>query len=286
MFILKIENEIGDIFKLTQNENNFQITNIEGLNPPNAQIKHINVAGRDGALFNSSKLETRNIVITVKINGDVEKNRLLLYNYFRTKEWCKIFYKNGSRDVFIEGYVEILEVELFTNAQMAQISIICPDPYFKDLETIVDDISKVISKFSFPFSINIGNPIVISSLEPQKVTNVKNTGESETGLIIDTAFKGNVDKFEIRNIETGERFILNYSFIDDDNLSINCNKGSKAVTLLRNGIEYNLLPYISKGSTFFQLRTGDNDFSYLADDGVNDHLINISFKHYNIYRGV
>lgn len=286
MFSLKIENAKGAVLELTNNEGNYQVTKIDGLNPPNANINTSNYANGDGASFNSSRIPNRQIVITVYINGDVEKNRLKLYKYFRNKEWCKIYFKSESRDVFIEGYVQTLEAPQFTQKQVAQIAILCPNPYFKDVDTIVQSISKVLKLFTFPFSINVNEPIAFSSLELERVTNVINDSESETGLIINATFMGTVDKLEIRNVDTGENFIIDYEFIENDKLVINCNRGSKSVTLTRNAVEYNLIPYVRSGSTFFQLGIGDNNFSFLADEGENDMLVDIRFKYYKVYLGV
>lgn len=286
MFTLKIENAKGAVLELTNNEDNYQITNIDGLNPPNANINTSSYANGDGSSFNSSRIPNRQIVITVHINGDVESNRLKLYKYFRNKEWCKIYFKNESRDVFIEGYVQTLEAPQFTQKQVAQIAILCPNPYFKDIETIVQSISKVIKQFTFPFSININEPIAFSSLEIEKVTNVINDSESETGLIINVTFMGTVNKLEIRNIDTGENFIIDYEFIKNDKLVINCNRGSKSVILTRDAIEYNLIPNVQSESTFFQLGIGDNNFSFLADEGENDFLVDIHFNYYKVYLGV
>ena len=136
MFTLKVENSKGAILELTDNEENYQITKISGLNPPNANINTSNYANSDGFSFDSSRIPNRQVVITVYINGDVEKNRLTLYKYFRNKEWCKIYYESESRNVYIEGYVQTLEVSPFDMKQIAQISILCPNPYFKDLEKV------------------------------------------------------------------------------------------------------------------------------------------------------
>lgn len=286
MFELKIENANGQELTLTQNESNYQVYQIDGLNPPMAQINTSKVAGMDGSKFNSSKLQERNVVIYIKLHGDIEANRLKLYSYFPTSQYCKIYYKNGSRNVFVEGYVETNEVTPFTNNERMQVSIICPYPYFKDLNEIVTDISKVIKKFIFPFSINIDYPIPFSTIELNQVTNVINNSESETGLIINVNFNDDVSKLEIRNTDTGENMILNYNFLEDDYLLIDCNKGSKRITLTREGAEYNLIPYLQRGSTFFQVRAGDNKFTYLADDGSSDQLVLVRFRHYNVYRGV
>lgn len=286
MFTLKIETSDKSLVELTQNETKYQVVSITGLNPPQAQINTSSIAGMDGGLFNSAKLQTRNIVITIRINGDVERNRLNLYKYFRTKDYCKIYYKNGSRDVFIEGYVENVDCDYFTKSELAQISIICPNPYFKDLEIMTDDISKVIQMFKFPFTINMNAPIPFSKIETNKVTDIVNTSESETGLIIYASFYGNVRNFEIRNTGTGENMRIIYPFIDGDVLTVDCNKGNKSIILTRDARKINLVPYLRKGSTFLQLNSGDNHFSYLADEGLSDQLVSIQFEHYNIYRGV
>lgn len=286
MYTLKIENTKNDILTLTQNESDFQIFKVEGLNPPQAQINVSKIAGLDGSKFNSSKLLERNIVIYVKINGDIEANRLRLYKYFNPKEWCKIYYKNGSRDVFIEGYAETIECDIFSNNEIMQISILCPNPYFKAVNEIVDDISKISALFEFPFSINANNPIPFSNIDLQKITNVINDSESDTGLTIEIEFLDSVNKLEIKNIITGEDITLNHSFLANDTVIIDTNKGSKSVSLIRGGIKSNIFTSLKKGSIFFQLSIGDNFFSYLADSGASDEKVFIKFSHYTIYRGV
>ena len=183
MFTCKIENNRNNILTLTQIESVYQIIDISGLNPPKAQI---------------------NTSLTIKINGDVEKNRINLYKFFRIKELCKFYYKNSTRDVYIEGYVETVDVDLFTNNEIMQISILCPNPYFKNAEEIIDDISKVLSAFEFPFAINTSEPIPFSNIDISKITNVYNNSESETGVIIEMDFLGTVNTIQIRNTQTGK----------------------------------------------------------------------------------
>lgn len=300
MFKCKIENIKNNILTLTQDESNYQVLSITGLNPPKAQINTSTIAGLDGSKFNSSKLENRNIVITIKINGDIEANRINLYKYFATKQWCKFYYENEHRNVYIDCYVENFECDLFVKDEIAQISLICPNPYFKDMETIIDDISKALAAFEFPFahgSKGATNPSVpkdtstdsaveFSTIDISRITNVYNDSESETGLIIKIDVFGTISKLNIKNTQTGESFILNYSFLENDRIIIDTNKGQKSVVLIRNGVTSNLFSAVRKGSTFFQLTIGDNFFGYTADNGSSDDLVHIVFEHYNIYRGV
>lgn len=287
MFEAKIENSSGNVLTLTGNEPVYQLINITGLNPPNAQINTTTIVGLDGAVFNSSKLQTRNLVLTIKINGNIEQNRLLLYSYFKTKDWCKFYYSNNTLDVSIEGYVETVECDLFTNSETAQISILCPYPYFRSISEVIEDSSNVLKRFVFPFSININDPIVISTLEDNGGIAVYNSSESETGVVVYIDFLDSASSVEIKNVITGDDFEIDYSFLANDTVIINTNKGKKSITLLRNGIISNLFSALQSGSVFFQLSPGVNNFEYLVSGSLaNNDDITITFKYYNIYRGV
>ena len=284
MFICKVENTRNNILTLTQNEDNFQVLKITGLNPPKAQINTTKMATLDGKKFNSSTLNERNIVITVKLNGDVEKNRIRLYSFFRPKEWCKFYYKNSSRNVFIEAYTENVECDLFTDNETMQISLLCPEPYFKDVQEIIDDISKILSKFEFPFSID-EDGIELSTLDTSKITNIHNISEMDTGVTINIDIYSHIEKLLIKNTSTGETLTLNYQFQSNDKVIINTNKGHKSIKLIRNAETINIFSAIEKSSAFFRLNIGDNFFSYLADDGENDSFVHIVFRRNTLYGG-
>lgn len=288
MYTAKIENRNGDLMILTGDEPVYQIISIQGLNPPPAKINTTTVVGLDGARYNSARLETRNLVLTVKINGAVEQNRLRLYRYFRTKEWCTFYYSNGSLDVNIEGYVETVECDLFSNAEMAQISILCPFPYFRSISEIVADSSTVFAQFVFPFTINLGEPVVISTIEDESdgSVDVYNGSESETGVILEIEFDDAASTIEVKNTSTGDDLKLSYSFQAGDKVVVNTNKGEKSITLIRGGVLSNIFSALQPGSTFFQLIIGNNHFEYLVDGVANTEDVSLIFRYYNLYRGV
>ena len=281
MYTAKIQNKNGNILVLTQKEQVYQLQSIEGLNPPHGTVNTTVIVGMDGALYNSAKLETREIVITLKINGDAEQNRLALYSYFRTKEWCRFFYTNESRNVYIDGYVTNVECSLFEQEEIAQITILCPSPYFSDLTEIVDDISSTVSLFTFPFSINQDEPIPISERIENREANVINSSETEVGITIEVTFFSAANSVEIRNATTGEDITVEYSFQNLDVLKIVTVKGKKNLRLMRDGSEINLFPALVKGSVLFQLQVGSNILEYQSDGDVN-----IKLYHSNLYRGV
>ena len=286
MFRLEVENATGAALVLTGKEAQYQVINIEGLNPAPAQINTTPIANLDGALFNSSRLDVKNIVITIRINGDVERNRLRLYDYFPTKERVTIYYSNDTRDVFIEGYVENLECDLFNISELAQISVLCPDPYFQSIDELVTDISNTIALFHFPFAIDYDDPVPISEYEISRITNVYNEGSSETGVIIDILAKSDFSSITIQNVQTGDGLTLDYAFLTNDEIIINTNKGHKSVFLIRSGRSTNIFTAVRRDSVFFQLKAGDNLFGYVVNGDLQNEDVNIRFTRRTIYRGV
>lgn len=287
MFTASLENSRGNVITLTGDEADYQIISIAGLNPPSAHLNTSSVAGLDGAMFNSARLNTRNIVITAKINGDVEANRQNLYTYCPTKEKVRFFFQNNNRNVYIDGYVENVECDLFTNDERMQISIICPQPYFMDMSDTQVNGSSVTALFTFPFTIEQDNPIPFSQYVLDNVIDLYNDSENEIGCIIDIDVADDVSSILIRNTGTGDTFTLSGSFVEDDHITIDTIKGQKSVTLLRNGVYSNLFSAMQRGSVFFQLAAGDNFFSYVVDgDASNNNDITIMFTFYKMYRGV
>lgn len=283
MFTLKVENKSKQVLKLTQDESNYQVINIEGLEPPKSNIFTNPIANMQGEKFKSSKLEMRNIVFTIKVNGDAEQNRLNLYSYFGTGKWCKIYYKNGLRDVYIEGYCETIECPLFTMNQQMQISIICPDPYLKSVEMISVEISKLLGVFTFPFAI-AEEGIPFSNFIPNRKTEIVNTGEADTGLIITliSPVDGVVNP-TIYDTDTGEFMRIETTMNNGDEIIINTNKGQKSIVKIIDGEELNIINSLNGSSTWLSLDVGSNNFTYEADE--NDDKLFVTFEYYHQYEG-
>ncbi len=282
MFTLKIENKRGETITLSNN-GNYEIVDVDGLASTSATINTANTGLIDGAMFNSSRVNMRNIVLTVAINGDVERNRIELYKYFKIKQYCKMYYKNGIRNVYIEGYVETIETNLFTQAQTVQISIICPHPYFSALATIHSDVSKVVSAFSFPFSIPKEGK-EFSYIQQDYIARVVNKGDVECGIKAVLTAKGTVVNPIIYNAETGGSFGINVTMNASDQLIINTHDGEKYVSFIHNGVETNYINHVMANPEWFSLLAGENIFSYSAESGVDD--LSIYFVHQSKYMGV
>lgn len=282
MYKLSVKNSTGDILVLS-NSDKYTVYNVEGLNPAKATIsKSINTT-QDGSVINFTTVESRNIVIYMTIEGDIESNRINLYKYFTPKKSVTIYFKNDTRNVYIEGVVELIECDLFSNKQTAQISIICPKPYFKDVNDFITSFSDISKLFEFPFSIPESG-VELSSI----TTNVRKTilysGDVESGIIIQLFANGEVVNPRIYDVFAKTYFKLNMTLQEADTILINTNVGEKSVTLIRKGVKTNALGYMSPDSSWFMLSAGDNVFTYECDSGSSN--LDITFTTSLLYGGV
>lgn len=274
MYTLIVENEFKEQLTLTNCEV-CDVLKVDGLNPPPATINTSKVVGIDGSRFNSSRIEQRNIVILLNIKYPIEYNRQQLYKYFRSKRWCRLYYQNDSRDVYIDGYVESFENDQFSMTQQPQISIICPQSFFKNRLNNSIEFSTTISKFEFPFSIS-DEGTEFGVIE-KSITKLIDIGEVETGGLI--AFIATTDQIlnpTIYNRTTQEYFGLNFDMNEGDVIYVNTIKGQKSVTLLRDGVSTNIIDTIREGSNWIKFIPGENEISYGSDEGESNLMVNIS----------
>ncbi|MBR4279416.1 MAG: hypothetical protein IKT34_04475, partial [Clostridia bacterium] len=117
MFSFRLENESGNIVDINDGIK-YIVTAASGLNPPSAALFTSKSPNRKGSKHNGSTLDERVIIITIKILGDIEANRNALYAWADTEQYCKVYYKNGVRNVFCEGYVQDCPIDLFTDNEV------------------------------------------------------------------------------------------------------------------------------------------------------------------------
>lgn len=267
MYELSIVNEFGEVLPLTNNPD-YDIIAVAGLNPPPAAINTVAVSGIDGTRYNSARLGERNVVIDLHINGDIEANRINLYKYFRVKHKIRVRYKNEHVDVYIDGYVDTFENNLFTMSQRPQVSIICPEPYWKSTTETDLDFDTVTSLFEFPFSIP-AEGIAFSELDLIS-SMFFDAGNVATGAVITfTALADGVKNPTFYNRTTGEFFGVDVTMQSGDVVTINTQQGEKSVTLLRGGVVTNLINDRLTDSSWLVFEPGMNEVSYGADEGAS-----------------
>lgn len=257
--------------ELTHNDA-YVIESIEGLDPPEAVINTTRNANADGSVYNSAYVNNRQIIITLAINGPAEANRINLYKYFKNKYPVRLYYQNNTRDVYIDGYCKNIQIEFFNKKQIAQITILCPEPFFNGSSNTVIDFSSVTSGFEFPFSIeDPPGEIAFSTINLEEEKDLVNTGDVETGFSIYLKARGPLTNPTIYNSETNEYIKLNISMSEGDVIFINTKTKQKTIQLTSNGVTTNIIGNLVNGSTWFTLTPGDNLFIITAE-GTPENL--------------
>lgn len=306
IYSFTITNYLGDTIKLTLREpalSGFLIKSVTGLGPVKANINTTEVATNDGSKFNSARLTQRNIVFQLvfvdTLKGEsIEDIRQKSYKYFPTKKNVDIIIETDNRYVKTTGYVESNEPNIFSSQEGAQISIICPDPYFYtagDNGDIVTEFYSIAPMFEFPFSNeSLTDPmIVFSEIQSRAAGVITYYGDTEIGIVIRIHALGeatniaiyNTDTREVMRIDTDKiKKITGKGLVVSDDIIINTAKGNKSITLLREGVSYNILNCLGKNPDWFTLTKGDNVFAFTAETGIT----NLQFRVENkiIYEGV
>lgn len=118
------------------------ITSIDGLGPVKANVNMTELSTSDGSVFNSARQPERNIVINALFTHptSIEEARLLTYKYFPVKEKVHLLIETDNRTVETDGYVESNEPDIFSEESGCQISILCEDSCFDDVNGNISEI--------------------------------------------------------------------------------------------------------------------------------------------------
>lgn len=284
MFSLTLENKNGDQLSFGMGSP-FTIEDIQGLNPPDATINTSQISLIDGGKYNSAKVNMRQLLIAFAIEYSASYNRIQVYSVLKSKQWIRMYYTGDYRDVYIDGYIESIGVSHFAMKQVVTVSILCPDPFFKAAQDVVDELKNVINVFHFPFSSTETPQIVFGYFSNDVGITVENDGDVECGMIIELYARSPITNPKIYNYITQDFIGVNYAMQTADLITIDTRKGHKTVTLLREGVETNLFNYVMQNSTWLQLAAYGSTFVYEVASGVLGDLL-VTFKHSNLYEGV
>ena len=282
MYTLIAENQYGQQLELTHNPA-YSVKSVLGIDPPDAIINTTRNAGQDGSVYNSAYMDNRTITITLAINYPVESNRIRLYQYFKSKFPVTLRYKNETRDVYINGYVQSFQVAYFDKKETAQITVFCPKPHFNHNGVVTENLSNIVSMFEFPFSIeDAGIPISELSIGHEQV--MINLGDMNVGALIRITASDEVVNPLIYNSTNNTVMKIMDTLQENDVVEINTRPGEKSIKKISDGEVTNLISKLSNNSSWFILVPGVNILSTIADSG--SEFINIDFEIIYQYEGV
>lgn len=284
---ITVTNYLGDSIKLDLMRPELSgliVESVTGLGPGTANINTSEIATNDGAIYNSGKVQSRNIVISLRFmwKDTIEDVRHLTYKYFPLKRKLTLLIETDNRNAEIEGYVESNDPTIFSQDEGTDISIICPYPFFYDAyENTETSFSGIEPAFEFPFSNEslTENLIEFSAIRDVVDRVITYEGDQEIGITISIQAIGEAGDITIYNVDTQETMTISNTLIQSltgsgivagDEIIICTVVGSKSATLIREGQSINILNCIGRDSDWFTLVKGDNTFAYSAVSGRNN----------------
>lgn len=299
---LKVTNHLGEslVMELRNPEQSgFLIAHVDGFAAPKANVNTTDMAGQDGAKFNSSKVNIRNIVLTIVLQPyaqhTVEDLRIKLYKYFPIAKRIKLEVRSENRYAYVYGYIEDNPVNIWSSRVATQISILCPDPFFYSVSAFYVPISGISPLFTFPFSNeSTSEPLLeLSEYIVSPLVNIPYTGDKITGVITRIHFLGDAENITLFNDTNGKQLTIDTSFITDftpayfvegDEIYVSSVVGNKYVRFLRGGIYYNILNSLNTDFEWITLSAGENLIGYTAETTPENLQITIEYQ--KLYEGV
>lgn len=255
MFSAILENDKGQQLPLT---GEYVVTEIDGLGPSEADINMTQIGLRDGSIYNSSRVNSKTITITMAIDYNAEANRLNMYKYARVGKSARLYYSNDSLDVYIDGYIKSVDVNMFSSKQIVQIVLMCEDAYFSDVNSYSDELTSVSSEFTFPFT-SEGDDIIFGTVSEDIEGTLINTGDVDCGMTITLTATADVTTPGVYNTNTAELMSFDMTLNSGEQLVINTGL-NKSIKLVNDSIT-NAAGYLIQGSEWLKVYPGTNTYS-------------------------
>jgi len=301
---ITITNHIDESLTLemtSPEKSGFVIRFIDGLGPPKANIEMTEMSLMDGAIYNSARAQSRNILFSFMFLapsaaagdsenqiGKLEITRQKAYKYFPLKKRVKVTIETDERSCEVYGYVESNTPDIFSEKGGTIISILCPDSYLFSTSIYTTPFSSINDVFEFPFSNeSVSEPLLeFSVLSSFMTRNITYTGDAEIGMVMSMHAVGDVENIQIYKLEPEPVEVIEIDtdrLLDmtgegihfGDDIIISTVKGNKYAILIRDGETINILNCLSKYLDWIQLSRGDNIFTCVAESGVENLLFKI-----------
>lgn len=308
-----VTNYRGDSLELPltwPNDAGLLILNIDGITPGNVQVNSQDFAVLDGGVYNSSRMETRNITIEFYYgwagmvpaleNHDVETARHIAYRYFPVKTQVRLDFLTDERNLSIWGYVESNDTDIFSEQEKGQVSIVCPDPYFYEHDVVSYEIGSSTKEFEFPFSNeSLTEPLIcFGDYGPKSLYEVNYDGDIEVGATIRVYFlKGQtMPQLTIYDVSHNKKLVLDFDEIKTktavraidqySSIVFSSVRGEKDIYYERFGQKKSIIgAFDVMNFPWMYLTPGNNVFGYDVEQQYLDEFV-ISVEHRGAYGGV
>jgi len=148
--IVEVRTPLGALLSLPLENptSGFVVEKIDGLDPGKATLVATDYAQSDGAQYRGGRVDARNIKFQIALDPDyvsqsMDSLRQQLYSFFMPKSTVNLRFRvtqilgGPERVRDISGIVEDLTLDLWSEKCIANISIMCYDPYFSEPSPVI-----------------------------------------------------------------------------------------------------------------------------------------------------
>ncbi len=258
-------------------ETNYALINISGIQPPKATIQCGTLYHMDGSMFLHSRIEQRNIVLTLQILQETQLNRQRLTQIFKPKQKGSLKIILLEKTVMIDAYCESIEVSPMSWPVRAIISLLCPQPYFEDIQTTHLEMASITHRLMFPLDIP-STGIRLGTIAPATAINAYNPGDIELGFTIRFQCVAIVENPKLINLQTGEYIQLQVEMQPGEIIEIHTEAGQKRIEQIHANQRINLFHTLKLGSIFLQLKEKDNVLYATSDVNPSALMTEIFYR--------
>lgn len=255
------------------------LTHIDGTTPEQV-INTTQGYGRDGAVITSRYMPQRIIELTLLLDGADEREYMI-----------SVFAQGGELicgDKKIEAVVQSISCPPHRRPLTADITLMCPSPYFEAQESETTVLSGNESKWEFDWEFFVGDEFVFEEILSVNSQSVTNNGDVAVGCIFTIHAVNDTAGIIIRNADTQEYMQFAPAQIAaGSTYYIDTRTGHKSCTY-RPTEDMELImdapSLLTWGSTFLQAAPGVNRFYVTATGGCGG--IEVSVVHTDLFSGV
>ena len=263
----------------------FLLAHIDGIYSTDNIVSVTQNSTIDGGTYQGSVKKVRNIVMTVldaPANVFNQQNRDLIYVLFEKGSLGTLYFTENNSTRMIDYYVESVE-RSNVGTKAIVISLVCPDPYFYDINEVVVDMANWVEAFEFEHDfLSVGESL--GERSTVSIVNIMNdSAANDIGMTITLETTGDVTNPSVTKVQGNKtlkvgRQSLPFVLHDNDVLTITTGTGNKHVYLTSNGATSEINGYITEDSEFIQITRGENTIGFAADAGQSNLTVHIQYR--------
>ena len=254
------------------------------LGTADAELSTFKGINQVGEYLNHITIGTRSISIVGYVFADSQEEMRI-----RKRDLIKLVNPLDTFDLVVDGYrlscvasdtVKFAVARYENNSRLCKfmLSAEAVNPCFVPLDETTIKVALWRAVFKFPLVLKADEPFIVGVREPSKIANIQNSGDIETGMIVEFVAKGEVSNPYLLNLNTREQIKINKTLSKGEVIRVNTNYGKKTVFGTIDGEETNCFSFLDLDSTFIQLEVGGNEFRWGADSNESNLEVNIIFS--------